>query len=146
MPAPKGNQYAKGHGHGRPTLYKKEMCDKVREYVEETDLPFVEEVGIRLGIAETTVYEWRKKHEDFEEAIQKLLQKQKLALKKLGLAKNVSTRMAMFLLSASHGLTEKKKIEQDVDLSAEIKNDLEREREILSECVDDLSGNSDENN
>ena len=54
---------------GRPTEYRPEMCDDVRKWVEEGIVNH--EIAARLGIAESTLYEWKQKYPEFAEAFEK---------------------------------------------------------------------------
>lgn len=67
MPAPKGNQHAKGcKTSGAPTKYKKEMCKKVVQLCElgATD----KEIANFLDIDVATLYRWQHTHVEFCDA------------------------------------------------------------------------------
>jgi hypothetical protein len=68
MPAPKGNQYARGNKGGRPTKYKPEfaeIAEKLCAKCAYTDAQLADwfEVSVR------TINEWKLKHPDFVEAL-----------------------------------------------------------------------------
>lgn len=69
MPAPLGNTNAVGNEGGRPTLYKEEYVDKVFKLcllgAIDTEIADFFEVDV------DTIYEWKKKHIEFSEAIKK---------------------------------------------------------------------------
>ena len=68
MPAPKGNQYAKGNkGGGRPTLYKPQFAIMAQKACEAgfTD----REIADLFGVSETTVNGWKIKHQEFSLAL-----------------------------------------------------------------------------
>lgn len=70
MPAPKGNTYAKGNkGGGRPTVYLKKFCQIAYKMCQmgATDADLAEALGIGL----TTLDAWKKKHQEFSEALKK---------------------------------------------------------------------------
>jgi hypothetical protein len=70
MPAPKGNEYAKGNrGGARPTKYKPDYPGMVRKLCEKgfTD----EDIAETLGISISTLHQWKVKHEEFYEALQR---------------------------------------------------------------------------
>jgi hypothetical protein len=65
MPAPKGNQHAKGSkgGTGRPTSYRPEYVARAALACEAgfTD----KEIADLFGVHETTLYDWKLAHVDF---------------------------------------------------------------------------------
>lgn len=68
MPAPKGNQYAKGNkGGGRPTVYKPQFAIMAQKACEAgfTD----QEIADLFGVSETTVNGWKIKHPEFSLAL-----------------------------------------------------------------------------
>ena len=70
MAAPKGNNYAAGNkGGGRDTSYKPEYAEMARKIalLGCTDA----ELADILGVCETTINAWKKKYEDFSEALKK---------------------------------------------------------------------------
>lgn len=70
MPAKKGNQYAKGNkGGGRPTDYQNKYSKIAYQLalLGATDIQFAE----AFGVSETTINTWKKKHQEFSEALKK---------------------------------------------------------------------------
>src|SRR5262249_16235513 len=68
MPAPKGNQYARGNKGGRPTKYKPEFAEIAEKLCAKcafTDTQLADwfEVSVR------TINEWKLKHQIFAEAL-----------------------------------------------------------------------------
>lgn len=64
MPAPKGNQYAKGNpGGGRPSTYQKDYADLAYKFclLGATDAQLAE----HLDVTEDTINQWKKDHKDF---------------------------------------------------------------------------------
>jgi hypothetical protein len=69
MPAPKGNQYAKGNkGGGRKSCYKPEYAEQSRKLCEIglTD----ERLAWFFGVTERTINRWKQEHEEFLSAVQ----------------------------------------------------------------------------
>ena len=95
MAAPKGNQYAKGHGQGRPSAYKPEYCQDIidhfskepvttlykREYFQSGQLkseipiltpasfPTMQKFADSIGVTTQTIRNWAEEHKDFFEAL-----------------------------------------------------------------------------
>jgi transcriptional regulator with XRE-family HTH domain len=69
MPAPQGNQYAKGNkGGGRKSSYRPEYAEQARRLCE---IGLTEEQLARFfGIAERTINRWKNEHEEFLSAVQ----------------------------------------------------------------------------
>ena len=105
-----------GYTFGRPTKYKPELVTQLLEYVDSVDIPFLEEIALRMGIHQDTYYEWVAAHEDFSEANKRLKTKQKVALLKASLGKKFNVSGAIFQLKANHGMIETERKIQDVRL------------------------------
>jgi hypothetical protein len=72
MPAPKGNQYAKDHGYGRPRTYTTEFIEnEAKAFYEWADtdeaIVFREFAPIR-GYPSEKLYQWEKENEVFRNA------------------------------------------------------------------------------
>jgi hypothetical protein len=68
MPAPKGNQYAKGNKGGRPTKYKPEYAEIARKLCAQCgfiDLQLAQWFKVNID----TIYQWKIKHPEFAEAL-----------------------------------------------------------------------------
>lgn len=134
MPAPKGNQYAKGHSHGRPSDYTSKFIEEVDKYIQscndedyrliKTDgeksttwenkvrvkLPTIEGFAKHIGVATSSLYLWAKDHPDFSEALDKIKREQKQRLIENGLAGKYNPVIAKLVLSANHGMAEKNEV------------------------------------
>lgn len=121
-----GDPTPKGAGCGRPTAYRPEYCDALRAYfkspeswrVNETNagaaqvlssdkIPTIQRFGVNLGVSDSTLYNWAKKHPDFAEAMAFASSAQKAFLMELGAA-GVASPFIMFMLRCSHGMVEPK--------------------------------------
>lgn len=97
---------------GRPTKYIPDIIHPlINEYIEscgkeQTELPSVEGLALKLGVNTDTLFEWNKKHPEFSVYLKKIAQKQKNQLMNDGMygGKEVNASMAIFLLKAIHGL------------------------------------------
>lgn len=68
MPAPKGNQYAKGNkGGGRLSTYQDKFAKQAQKACEAgfTD----KEIAELLGCDQSTLYRWKAEHEEFAQAL-----------------------------------------------------------------------------
>jgi hypothetical protein len=66
MAAAKGNKYAAGHVHGRPSDYHVDYCDQVIEHMAQ-GYSF-ESFAALLSVHKDTLYEWVKVHKEFSDA------------------------------------------------------------------------------
>jgi hypothetical protein len=67
MPAPKGNQNAKGNRGGRPTLYKPAYAAQAAKACQAgfTD----QELADLFGVAVSTISAWKAEHVEFSDAL-----------------------------------------------------------------------------
>lgn len=91
---------------GRPTKYTEDTVDKVNSYVDNAEVPFVEELALSLGLDDDTIVEWAKIHPSFSAAIKRLKQKQKLSLLKGSLYGQLNTVASIFQLKVNHNMVE----------------------------------------
>lgn len=97
---------------GRPTKYIPELIyPKIEEYLEscsreQTELPTVEGLALRIGVIPETLIEWEKKYPEFSVSIKNILARQKVQLMNDGMygGKEVNQAMAIFLLKVNHGM------------------------------------------
>ena len=118
----------------RPTKYKEEFCDMVDDFLKENrdeqyqltksssskgeswdnkikvKLPTQYAFAKYIGVAEDTVIEWSKKYPRFSESLGKILAEQKQRLLDMGLSGDYNSTIAKLILSANHGLAERKDI------------------------------------
>src|SRR3990167_9038146 len=98
---------------GRPTKYTPDIFKKIEEYLqscgrEQTILPTVEGLALKLDISTETIYQWAKKYPGFSDTVKKIAQKQKQQLIDDGMygGKEVNAAMAIFLLKVNHGMND----------------------------------------
>ena len=68
MPAPKGNQYARGNKGGRPSKYKPDYAETAGKLCAQcgfTDLQLAEWFEVNID----SIYQWKLKHPEFSEAL-----------------------------------------------------------------------------
>lgn len=99
---------------GRPTSYKPSVIKKALKYIDSCEttyeldergkvvvnvvLPTIEGLAIRLHVSRSTLYEWKKKHADFSDIIERLLNTQFVELLQQALAGNYNATIAKVLL------------------------------------------------
>lgn len=117
------NTYVTKLKFGRPTKYSPSVVQTTRKYlnscIENDECPFAEELAMKLGINDSTLWNWSKKFEEFSEIYGMLFTLQKLVLKRKGLSGEYVSKAACLLLSADHNVSQKRKIE----LGANIQNE-----------------------
>jgi len=98
-----------------------EVTDKLVSYVEEADVPFVEEFCLSAGISIESLHRLRRKPENKRlcDAWKRLKLKQKFALIQGGLTKMLSERFVMFLLNVNHKMVERASSKVDVTSAGE---------------------------
>jgi hypothetical protein len=64
------------HPGGRPTLYRREMCDRLVEAMAEGLT--AEAAAARIGISARSLFNWQKQHPEFLQAIQEGRQRSQL--------------------------------------------------------------------
>lgn len=70
MPAPKGNQYAKGNkGGGRPTLYTPEAIKLAAAMAKLGAID--EEIAEEIGVSISTFRSWKLRHEELSDVLKK---------------------------------------------------------------------------
>lgn len=110
MAAPEGNKYAEGNNGGRPRKYSaeqiEEIMEKMEQYIEEAPIPILDEFAYRNNIKNDTF----RNYKEFSELKEKLFQKKKAQLQKMGLANKTNSTITKLLLS-HHGIRERQEIE-----------------------------------
>ncbi|HEY4503194.1 MAG TPA: terminase small subunit [Candidatus Paceibacterota bacterium] len=118
---------------GRPTEYSENILSKSREYVDscvdeledrpktvgtkstsyerviKVNLPTIEGLASHLGLARSTLYEWKDKYTEFSDILEILLAHQATALINNGLSGDYNATIAKLLLM-KHGYKEDARI------------------------------------
>lgn len=96
---------------GRPTKFSTRLIEHARDYtkkcIESDKLPTIEGFATEIDVGVRTVYDWELVHKDFSHTMDRLRDAQRQLLVTNGLQGKYNSRFAMFLLKASHGMTEK---------------------------------------
>jgi hypothetical protein len=108
------------HAGGRPTKYNELMLSKTENYVTSfatnpyevievrsrgkikqkrcERVPSIQELSILLGVNETTIYEWRKRYDDFDFQIDRLLNIQYVRATSGGLSGTLNPTIAKLII------------------------------------------------
>ncbi|MFH1792675.1 MAG: terminase small subunit [Patescibacteria group bacterium] len=102
------------HPGGRPSLYKQEYIDMAEKYIQTCErddmhLPKIESLTLLIGVNRDTLYEWKKKHKEFSDTLEKIMTLQKIRLIDDGIygGKRVNCTIVKLLLENNHGMREK---------------------------------------
>jgi len=76
--------------------------------------------AVHVGVSAKTINEWRKRHEDFNEACEIALQKQKEHIIHNASTGQMPTNFAIFLLKNNHGMVDK--VENEVSGGMKLEN------------------------
>lgn len=103
---------------GAPTKYDPNFIDTVDIYLqscgrEQTKLPTREGFARYINVHRDSLQEWCKSHKDFNQAMHKIEDEQKIQLIDDGMygGKEVNAAMAIFLLKANHSMVETSRLE-----------------------------------
>lgn len=125
---------------GRPTKYKgEETVQKVLDYIDSALIPYKEEVSLMLEVDMETIYNWCDKHDEFLGAIKKLETKQKLALLKATMSRQVNGTGAIFQLKVNHGMIETQEIKNTGTIK-QVNYDSRDLSELSNEELEELLG------
>jgi hypothetical protein len=95
---------------GRPTKYSSSVINRVTHYTDKClksgDFPTIEGLALELGVSARTLYGWETEYPEFFQTMETLRDAQKHMLTTGGLTGKYNSRMAIFLLKASHGMTD----------------------------------------
>ena len=96
------------HTGGRPSKYNQQILDKAWEYLDlydadegsscETGFPTIEGLTAHLDVNRSTLYEWRRAHEEFNFIMDKVQNIQTIKLINCGLAGRYKASMVIFLM------------------------------------------------
>lgn len=134
------NTYVTKLKFGRPTKYSPSVVKITRKYlnscIENDECPFAEELAMKLGVNDSTLWNWSKKFEEFSEIYGMLFTLQKLVLKRKGLSGEYVSKAACLLLSADHNVSEKRKMELNAKVVEEKQLNLTPDqRKYYSEAI-----------
>lgn len=100
------------HSMARPTLYSQEILEKAQNYIQVYEkelgsiIPSIAGLSLYLDTARSTLYEWRDKHEEFSDILERLMTLQERILIEKGLIREFNPTMTKMMLT-KHGYGEK---------------------------------------
>ena len=116
---------------GRPTDYSEEIVVKAKAYLDscvdeeiekgteqkpiyqvKVKLPSIAGLALHLGIARSTVYEWKKEHKAFSDILDDILSQQEKVLLENGLSGTYNPTITKLVLG-KHGYTDKQDVTSD---------------------------------
>lgn len=103
------------------TKYLSECKDSFTSEGNKVNLPTIEGLALYLGFNKTTMYEWAKTDTEFSNSLGIIKDEQKKRLLSEGLAGNYNSTIAKLILSANHGMVEKKEVDQTHRYPDEVK-------------------------
>lgn len=113
---------------GRPSDYSEDKLTLTKKYIDdciaEEDIPFVEQLAVKLDTSKQTVYSWADKHPEFLDAIKRIETIQLFLLQKGSLIGKYNPTSAIFQMKANHGMIEtEKKIQEHIIKYEELDDD-----------------------
>lgn len=117
MGAPKGNQFAKGHGYGRPKEYTDAFIENeakaFREWMQKPENIYFKSFAIERGYLPSFLTEFAKTNKVFDECLSYAHAWQEQKLANYGLFSKTNPSITKFVLQNCHGWTEKSQISGD---------------------------------
>lgn len=105
---------------GRRTKYSSSLLNEVDKYLESATkenqhLPKIESLAVHLGVVRKTLYNWAKKHKEFDRILEyiKLLQEERLIDDGIYGGKEINASIVKLILSNNHGYRDKSDITTD---------------------------------
>ena len=89
--------------------------EEVYESKLVVNIPSIEGFSLFIDVHKDTIYEWQKKYKEFSDAIDKITSEQKVRLLSNGLSGAYNSRITNLMLSANHGMAEKKELDHKSD-------------------------------
>lgn len=101
---------------GRPTKMTPELIVKAKQYLDNYDtvIPTIEGFALFLDINRDTVYDWRKKHDEFSDIVDKILAVQASKLIDGSLRGQLNSSISKLILSGKHNYVEKKEVDNNI--------------------------------
>ncbi len=117
MGAPLGNQFAKGHGKGRPQAYTDQMIEKeaqaFREWMAKEDSIFIKSFAVERGYSPQRLTEFAEKNNVFSEVLELAKSWQECRLINYGLFNKTNSGLTKFVLANHHNYSEKTQVTGD---------------------------------
>lgn len=122
---------------GRPTTYREEFVQEVDNYIattgrEQTALPTMQGLALHLNINKDTLYEWKRNHKEFSDALEKLMEKQAEQLINDGVygGKEVNSTIVKLLLMNNHGMREKQEVSASIEQITIVREPIKELKEV----------------
>lgn len=133
---------------GRPSGYDETMPLKIIEYIElsikDKQVPTTAGLGLHIGINKDTIFEWRKKYEQFSDSYDLMMLFQENEVWQKALTGEYNSNISKLMLF-NHGYTDKvetknQNVNMDIDVldaTMEPEEELQRVLERIKKLQDD---------
>lgn len=113
---------------GRPSLYNAELQAKADEYIFEFEkqgdvIPSHAGLACWLGLAKSTLYEWKKTYPAFSVTLEAIQSKQEVIAVNKGLAGIFNSTITKLVL-ANHGYSDKQEIEHHGRIDSKVSREM----------------------
>ena len=107
MAAPKGNQFAKGHGKGRPKVWTddaiSEMAQRLRDFIKRDEGVYINSFCVEEGIHRQRLDEWADSNQDFADALKDAKEWQEAKFIRKSLNKEWDGSFARYVMARTCG-------------------------------------------
>lgn len=108
------------------------------EHVLKANMPTLDGLALHLNIHRATLYKWEKIYPEISDTLEQIRSLQKIRLMNSGVDGSYNSVIAKMLLSANHGLHEKKEVEIPGLGSAYSRTLSPSQHEVLAKLSDDV--------
>lgn len=108
---------------GSVSIYDADTVLKaVATVLSREEFPLIEDVAMECGVTYRTILNWRKDHEELDEALGGIEAKARIYLQKGAVTGNTNVIGSIFLLKANHGLKDNPDQDKDTKVSFNVIN------------------------
>lgn len=113
---------------GRPSIYNEELQAKATQYIFEFEeqgdvIPSHAGLACWLGVAKSTLYEWKKTYPQFSVTLEAIQSKQEVIAVNKGLSGAFNSTITKLVL-ANHGYSDKQEIEHHGRIDTKVSREM----------------------